>query len=272
MSMSVGQLKEPEQTASRGHYFAPWMLWSLLVVHATLWIIIALGSNWLELGEGGNSAIPDFIEQPVTIPSSPEEVNARMLAAQEAMAGFASWMYLLGLATLLTTVGGTIALINQIRLTSSALKTADAANEIARHSSEWQLRAYLAIEASVMWNARGQFAGLQVQLRNAGPTPIPNGTAELYVGARRSRENLGDMHGDRQHFALGPDSTTKFYVWKDDIQEIFDAHLRMGASIVFDIDCKYVDIFGSSHIAEISMIKWPGENELSFFPANNRFD
>ena len=99
-------------------------------------------------------------------PADAEEREERMLAAQERMAALAVWMFGVGVITTAITAIGTYFLIQQIKLTRDALKTAKRSNNIAIQNRETQLRAYLT--ATVR---RDGNEAITIVLQNGGITP-----------------------------------------------------------------------------------------------------
>lgn len=161
-----------EQNLSRrGVSLAPWMIWSIAALHILLWIIVALGYSWPAISGGGNAGIPDFIEHPIQNPTSHDDIDKRMLAAQEAMAGFASWMYLLGIGTLATTAAGTIALLSQIRATNRAVNLTARANDFSEARMQLEMRPWVTARPFAFKLVPNEIPVVDIITRNSGNTP-----------------------------------------------------------------------------------------------------
>lgn len=122
-------------------------------------------------------------------PADADEREKRDLAAQESMSVWAFWLLLVSGAGTVTTMIGTGFLLWQIILTRKAVEdTGEAteamreANEIARQSSERQLRAYLSVTGVEFGGARspGRLRAT-VNFLNTGQTPAKDVRVHLNI-------------------------------------------------------------------------------------------
>ena len=231
----------------------PWMIWGLSALHLMLWIIVALGYSWPEISGEGNAAIPDFIEY--SIQNSPAEASTqeRMLAAQESMAGFASWMYLLGVATLLTTTGGTIALVLQIRATHRALDLSAKAHDFTEERMQLEMRPWVTLRPLGFKFAPGEIPTVEFVTKNSGQTPALAvlQSVNLYIGSPPSPSPGMDM-GLPGLIGAG-DQIVDRIIWERPLQPSEFVRIVQGNWIVrFHAVVTYSSVFGSRHESTVA--------------------
>ncbi|MCW2412031.1 MULTISPECIES: hypothetical protein [unclassified Sphingobium] len=97
--------------------------------------------------------------------------NARDLAAQEDMARWALWMLVISSISVLITVCATLAVIEQIRLTSKALKAADKANAISENIGRAQIRCYVTFKSCEVTILANGAVRIALSVHNSGQSP-----------------------------------------------------------------------------------------------------
>lgn len=274
---------EPGSEKSRGIAYEglDYLGLGLAAIAYLSFILLAFGV-WDAWAGAQNAGIPDFIESSVgNPPATDADRDNRMLAAQEAMAGFASWMFLVSVATVAATIVGTVFLLRQIRLTGIALEEARRATEEARRSndiaintSRGQLRAYVAIHAEVVSYDSGDFRQIKVTVRNTGPTPIPYGEIALFAEVLDHEDvNHGGFAETHYGFAMGAKSEATFLLKRSDGPEsVWIAHAQ-NIPLRFRAKCTYGDVFDGEHRGEVEMWRFHHlDDELHFSPEGNFFD
>lgn len=113
--------------------------------------------------------------------SQPDQYQLRDLSAQEAMAGWAMWMFVAAVATFVITSLGTLMIWRQIKLTKDAVREAVAgteatreANEIAREIGQAQARCYLSPKDVKFRIDTCAIPHVSMSVLNSGQSPARN--------------------------------------------------------------------------------------------------
>jgi len=141
----------------------------------------SLGSDKPHPSPHGLSGIPDRVERVIANSPATDDQNQddRELAAQEAMALWAFWMFTAAVATFGVTSAGTYLIWRQVRLTREAVedtgkatKAMERQNVIAEDTARRQLRAYIGIEDEEITDFRiGGKGRFSCKIYNRGQTP-----------------------------------------------------------------------------------------------------
>ena len=79
-------------------------------------------------------------------PAAASDIEQRMLEAQETLAGFAAWMFVLGVVSFIVSALGTVALIFQLKATRRSLELANAANEVSEKRMQLEMRPWVSVK------------------------------------------------------------------------------------------------------------------------------
>lgn len=252
--------------------------WALLALGGFLvfaWLTLAMGYGWLSISGDHNIGIPDIFEAAMTNPpASNDELQQRMLRAQEALASFAAWMYMLGLATMIVTAAGTIAIWRQITLTREALAVARDSNEHAVETNKLELRAY--VDASIVPNANDPYlsTGFIVTVTNSGRTPMLDGTLTVTIFEDRlDDEETHTLVGEYAwSVAMGPNGSKTYYFDSDMMEDgAWDQHLSNDTWLIVQTEIEYSDVFGSAHQTDLHFNKTSARDRFQLAAEGNIF-
>ncbi len=132
---------------------------------------------------------PDCFVDAVEAYEKQKETNSD-LQAQQDMAFWAKWVFILGAVQAVLSGFGLIYLVKSVRQAGTAISTATKANTITREMGEAQTRAYLSIvKVQALFNFPAQKPVIRLTVRNTGKSPAIEVTA-AYKTRMQTKGNL----------------------------------------------------------------------------------
>lgn len=224
-------------------------------------------------GSGDSSNTPALIAQPASASASKvgqaqtegqeyDPYGARDIAAQEAMADAAIVMAVAACFTFFVTLAGTLLIWRQVKLTREAVEdTAEAtdamlaANEIARDTSERQLRAYVTVQSvsvEIKKDEEGIHFAFVAKMANSGQTPAL--IQARSISGEWESGNVG--HQNTHPITIPPGGEFIYTCAGGDSAKATQTPISAKASI------SYVDYLGNKHFENSS---WSGKGLLTIY-------